>query len=485
MSGASSSHGRQATDDSEDDRPLYIKRQKKDAPSAEKKKETCDSSSDDVPLSEKVEECMARVSSGITRHQMIQQNLDIQEARFKNKTIDGGERPVPKKGLTDSQVRQQIEKRNRAASAKLRGEIPKKVSRKERNKLFWAATRKRDEKHEEERRSSSEAESSDDARHGAVPDSKKIKKRMSDKSIHGKPSNSHRISQPAVRFNPRPGGSDTLAKDQTVPGLKLRVYYLGIKGAEKAFAEGWVTWKKHDYTEANRNSFGCKFIDGTRHEKYPRYVGWSLHDPESFVEDFRKILEQAIEKEVNVTTVHAVLGKKMHVHGFVGKAIVFYFDENQEPYPDLFMRVEIIHEVEEEEVKQVEEEEVGQVEGPEGQAKKKKKGGQDKPETVNFVPEDSSDSSSGPDSNNSDYASVLSCESSSDDEEEGAEPVSDANQAAIQQHVPDAVETADSESDSDEEGFQQELPESDSDEVSDEEDRADKSDTDGSDDDDK
>jgi len=449
MSSADNDMERDRDDISEDDRPMQIKRQKKSATALGKKAETCDDSSDDEPLSNKMEECNALVNSGMSYKDLVAKNIAAEEATINDKTIDGKERPVAKNAFTASQVQQARDKRNRAVGP-LGSAAPKKNSQREQRKLYIIAMKKRDDKQDEEVRSSSEGELSDDAMYGAVQDSKKLKIHVSASTIHTKPSSDKRVSKSTVKFNPRAGGADTLAKDKTLAGLDIRVSFLGVDALCRKSIYAFLTWRKSDYCEANRNPSGSKYMDGSRHTEYLDYVGWSIHDSAAFLNEFRLILEKISQSTVNPVTALETLKKQMDVHTLFGSDIVVYLNADKKPYPDNFLDIKILQEFEQEEVKEVEE--------PEGQEKKKRSGKGDS-DPHDFVEVESSDSSSGVDSNHSDHASVNSCEDSSDDSDESQDSISGAEQ----------------------QGIQQDLPDSDSDEVSDEEERADKSDNEESD----
>jgi len=466
MSAEGGNGKRMKIDDSDDDKPLRIKKLMKTAPALDKKQDTCDDSSEDEPLSERIEKCKERVSSGISFNQMVAQNI-VDEGRVEL-SIDGTERPVKKAPLTAIQVDQVIHQRDQGAYCRLFGGTPgaKAKSEKEKGILLSAATQARDDLQDQMERSASEEPTSDDDTWGAVPDSQEMKFHMSEKTIHGEASHERRVSKSVVRFNPRAGGSDTLASDDTVPGLKIKVTFLTPHMLKDESIIAWVTWKASDYLIAERTAHGCKFNDGSRHKVHTLYVGWSIHDPTGFLTAFRLILEKKTTAGMNSVTALNTFKKLVDVHTLAGADIVIYFNSDKEPYPDKFLDIKILEEGEEEEVKEVK--------VPEG-GKKKKKRGQDDSDQSDFVAGESSDSSSGIDSNNSDEASVKSCESSSDDASECEEAITDANQESIPKEVPDPDEGEKSISDSNVEGYQQDLPEWDSEEVSDEEGRADKS----------
>jgi hypothetical protein len=468
MSAEGGNGKRMKIDDSDDDKPLRIKKLMKAAPAPDKKQDTCDDSSEDEPLSERMEKCKERVSSGISFNQMVAQNI-VDEGRVEV-TIDGTERPVKKAPLTAIQVDQGIHQRNQDAHYRLFGgtPVPKAKSEKEKLRLLSLATQARDDVQDQMGRSASEEGSSDDETWGAVPDSHEMTFHMSEKTIHGEASHKSRVSKSVVRFNPRAGGSDTLASDDTVPGFKIKVTFLTPDLLKDEFIIAWVTWKASDYLIAERTAHGSKFNDGSRHKVHTLYLGWSIHDPTGFLTAFRLILEKKTNTVMNSVTTLNTFKKLVDVHTLVGADLVIYFNSDKEPYPDKFLDIKILEEGEEE---KGEEEEA---EVPEG-GKKKKKRGQDDSDQSDFVPGESSDSSSGIDSNNSDEASVKSCESSSDDASECEEAISDANQKSIPKEVPDPDEGEKSISNADVEGYQQDLPEWDSEEVSDEEGRADKS----------
>ena len=457
---------RKRESDSDDDKPLRLQKNKKTAPA--KPVEPSGEDSDDAPLSNKLLAC-AQIVKGKTFDEMVAENLALEGIR--NKTIDGRERPVPKPPLTKKQVDEESRRRNDLVREKMLGENAgrNKMSKRERFQNCHRAMSARDRKQDEEDRSDSEEGSSDDEDYGAVSDDLELMRNDAPKTIHTTPSSVTRARNWTVKFNPRYGGADTLAKDHIVPGFGLRIKFKLLGGLGGGYIECYVTWHAAAYRTADRNASGSSYQDGSRHPVQTQFVGWSLHNSATFLEEFRLLLEKETTKSVGAETAFQCLKKNMDGHGLCGKEIVIYMDAEKNLIHDKFLDVEFMGEFDKEVETVVEEEE--------GQEKKKKKTARDFDsddlQDGDFSQAESSDSASQEDSENSDSDSGKSADDRSDVSEESqgdANPNEDGQEETNEETIPEGEL----------QGYQQDMASSDSDEASDEESCAAQSESDGS-----
>jgi len=443
------------------------------------------SSDDDEPLSSKL--------PALTWEKMVQDNLEIEAAKLRDKTIDGMERPVEPEAWSEEQVKKADHRRNAAYKRSLSGGQPvEQVMKKaEKNKRHRKKTDSRNDL-QEVSTSSSDDKSFDDDEYGELSDDLELMRNDAPKSIHAGPSLPKRDVKSTVKYNPRRGGADTLHKNEILAGLRVKISFKKLVRTGGGHVEGYVSWNRDDYRKAQRNKNSRNYQDGSRHPDLPLFVGWSLHDSPAFHEKFHSLLVEKDGPPIGPENAFALLKSNMDGNGnkLFGKTVVIYMDANKNMIPDRFLQVEIMEEFEEE----------VQKEDKEGQ-KKKKKNRHNKSaysSDGDFSPGALTDSDSEEFSIYSDNGSVVKCDNRSDvsDSDNGSVESCD-NRSDVSENSKDDKGVEEEDKDGEKKtnegmigegemlGFQQDALESDSDEVSDDESQADKSGSGDSDDDDK